>query len=288
MRAAADSTIPLISAVGHETDTTLIDHAADRRAPTPTAAAEMAVPVRLDLLTWLRTQDGYMTRAIEQAVRQRGQRLGDLSRALPRPDSLLDTPRQRLDRLVLQLGPALRHATQHRRGQLDRLSANLTPALDRAVAAKRLALGRASAGLTPARLDTTLRSRHERLAMIASRLDPLRLSDRHAAARARLTDLAARFDRGRAAETRRRHERLASLVRLHDTLGYEATLRRGYAVVRDGDAVLTLKAQAETRPSVEIEFADGRLAVTPTGAGPRGPARRTPQKPPPPDQGSLF
>ena len=58
MRAAADSAIPLISAVGHETDTTLIDHAADHRAPTPTAAAERAVPVRMDLLNWLRTQEG--------------------------------------------------------------------------------------------------------------------------------------------------------------------------------------------------------------------------------------
>ena len=74
VRAAAESAIPLISAVGHETDTTLIDHAADRRAPTPTAAAEMAVPVRLELLAWLETAGGRMSRAITQGVAARRHR----------------------------------------------------------------------------------------------------------------------------------------------------------------------------------------------------------------------
>ncbi|MEQ8365484.1 MAG: exodeoxyribonuclease VII large subunit, partial [Roseicyclus sp.] len=84
VRAAAESAIPVISAVGHETDTTLIDHAADWRAPTPTAAAERAVPVRMDLLGWLRTQDGILTRGMTQAMASRWQRLADLARALPR------------------------------------------------------------------------------------------------------------------------------------------------------------------------------------------------------------
>ncbi len=81
VRAAAESAIPLISAVGHETDTTLIDFASDYRAPTPTAAAERAVPVRMDLLGWLRTQDGILTRGMTQGLARRQQRLADLSRA---------------------------------------------------------------------------------------------------------------------------------------------------------------------------------------------------------------
>ena len=95
VRAAADSAIPLISAVGHETDTTLIDFAADRRAPTPTAAAEMAVPVRLDLLATLDGQGARLSRAVAQGVSQRGQRLRDLARALPRVESLTGPARQR-------------------------------------------------------------------------------------------------------------------------------------------------------------------------------------------------
>ena len=102
-RAAAASRIPLISAVGHETDTTLIDFVSDRRAPTPTAAAELAVPVRLELLAWTESQGARLIRAAQTALRQRSQRLADLSRALPRGDSLLATARQRLDRASDQL-----------------------------------------------------------------------------------------------------------------------------------------------------------------------------------------
>ena len=89
VRAAAESAIPLISAVGHETDTTLIDYASDRRAPTPTAAAEMAVPVRLDLLNWVGDQGARATRAATQAVALRRQRLGDLARGLGAADLIV-------------------------------------------------------------------------------------------------------------------------------------------------------------------------------------------------------
>ena len=96
-RAAAASEIPLISAVGHETDTTLIDFVSDRRAPTPTAAAEMAVPVRLDLMGWVQGQEARLARAAGQGIERRKQRLSDLSRLLPRADALMNDARQRLD-----------------------------------------------------------------------------------------------------------------------------------------------------------------------------------------------
>ena len=92
VRAAAASDIPLISAVGHETDTTLIDFASDRRAPTPTAAAELAVPVRHELIAWLDGQAARITQVMSQTLARRDQRLRDVARALPRVDSLLDAP----------------------------------------------------------------------------------------------------------------------------------------------------------------------------------------------------
>ncbi|MGB1209723.1 MAG: exodeoxyribonuclease VII large subunit, partial [Paracoccaceae bacterium] len=107
-RATAASEIPLISAVGHETDTTLIDFVSDLRAPTPTAAAEHAVPVRAELLAWVQDQDARLTRALTQGLTRRGERLKDLSRALPDADTLVNNAQQRLDRWGEKLDPSLR------------------------------------------------------------------------------------------------------------------------------------------------------------------------------------
>jgi len=150
VRAAAASRIPLISAVGHETDTTLIDHAADLRAPTPTAAAELAVPVRADLLAHVATLGDRLHRAGGGATQQRAQRLKDLARALPRPEALLATPMQRLDRLT------------------DRFAGSLRAMADR----KLLELNRKAAGLRPSSLRARLERGRDRLDQIGPRLAP--------------------------------------------------------------------------------------------------------------------
>jgi exodeoxyribonuclease VII large subunit len=288
VRAAAESVIPLISAVGHETDTTLIDFASDWRAPTPTAAAERAVPVRLDLLNWLRQQEGILTRAMAQGMTSRRQRLADLSRALPRPEALLDSARQRLDLASSGLAPALRHRTALARGRIDGAAARLTPALDRAVSRKRLALGQSAARLSPQALRGLTRQGRRDLDSLIRRLDPTRQSRRLTEGRARLDDLSARLARSAETALATRRDRLAGLARLHQTLGYTETLARGYAVVRAGDTPVTTKSAAETHAALEIEFADGRLGVTPTGATPKPAPKRVAQKPDKPDQGSLF
>lgn len=291
VRAAAESDIPLISAVGHETDTTLIDYASDYRAPTPTGAAEKAVPVRLDMLNWLRQQEGILTRAMTGALITRGQRLTDLGRALPRAEALMEPARQRLDLASLRLAPALVSRTKDARAQLERLSARLDPALDRAVARKRLALGERAAGLTPARLESVARQGRRDLDRLATRLDPQRLAARLGAMEERLATTRARFVQVAQASVTKRREALDGLERLRRTLGYTETLGRGYAVIRAGEAVLTTRADAASLAALEIEFSDGRLGVTPTGATTPAPKKASPKAnntPPKANQGSLF
>ena len=134
VRAAAASAIPLISAVGHETDTTLLDHAADVRAPTPTAAAEMAVPVRADLRAEVRSLDARLGRAAARALSHRRERLAGLARGLRGPRDLLERGVQRLDHCAERLGRGLTVALDAWTQRLSSACGRLGPALLRRLA----------------------------------------------------------------------------------------------------------------------------------------------------------
>jgi len=129
VRAAAASMIPLISAVGHETDITLIDFAADRRAPTPTAAAEIAVPVRAELMITLSNLGSRKLACWRRNVDRARKELRLLARALPALDDLLAVPRQRLDACAGRLPRALRANAQIHHTQLTRAASRLSPRL---------------------------------------------------------------------------------------------------------------------------------------------------------------
>lgn len=129
VRAAAGSDIPLISAVGHETDTTLIDFASDRRAPTPTAAAEMAVPVRMELVSSVASFDERLRRGITRLAREKRQHLDGLGRGLRGPREQLEMARQRFDDLSDRLKHALRVGVAAQRAQMETKFAKLRPAL---------------------------------------------------------------------------------------------------------------------------------------------------------------
>ncbi len=259
-RAAAASDIPLISAVGHETDTTLIDFVSDRRAPTPTAAAELAVPVRMELLAWVDQQSARLSRALSTGVQQRQQRVRDLGRALPQVETLVEGPRQRLDYLGERLPAALRGAAAKKRLQMT--EAALRPGiLTRRLAEDRRRLNGLSLRLMPALERRTQRSRD----VLASASRGLRgevLQDRLARQRERLDGVLRRLSDRASRQQAERQARLEALDRLRETLGYVETLKRGYAVVRGDGNVVTGKAAAEQADELEIEFADGRVTVS--------------------------
>jgi exodeoxyribonuclease VII large subunit len=268
-RAAAASDIPLISAVGHETDTTLIDLAADLRAPTPTAAAELAVPVRLDLLAWLDAQEARLSHALSTGISGRGQRLRDLSRALPRVETLVEAPRQRLDALSEALPAALLNSVQRRKLRLTEVSGILRPSL--------LRRG----------LDQDRRALRD----LSARLKPATLARDVARKRKEIEGLARRFEDASTRQITRWRDRLDALERVRQTVGYEATLRRGYAVVRGDGALVKTKASAQKANVLEIEFADGKLSLGQGPAKPQTEPKLQARKAKPgdaPDQGSLF
>ncbi len=176
-RTVAEGEIPLISAVGHETDTTLIDFVSDRRAPTPTAAAEMATPVLAELKALVSDLSGRMHRCGGRVVEERRSRIEHADRALQRVPDVLRLAEQRFDIVAGRLGAALaRNAAVHER-ELVRVGSRLTPLLlRRPQAAQKDRLDATSARLEPAlgrRLER-LSERLESLGKLYASVDPER------------------------------------------------------------------------------------------------------------------
>ena len=276
VRAAAESAIPLISAVGHETDTTLIDFAADWRAPTPTAAAERAVPVRADLvgqvLDLARRQHRALSRRLEAARND----VRALARALPQPARLLEMQRQRLDLADGRLQALRARLVTDRRTRLAGM-------------AGRLEACRPQSRLIRARKDA------EGLAARLHRLRGHRLREAHRA----LQPAALRLPRAFAADVARRRQKLDSAGRLLTSLSHEGVLQRGFALALDGDGhplhsaeaaraagrfTLVFQHDARLRVAVEVDAVPATrktaAAPLPKSARTSAPARR--------GQGELF
>ena len=288
VRAASLCPIPLISAVGHETDHTLIDLAADRRAPTPTAAAEMAVPSRVELAALLQRDGTRLTQGLLRLVGEQRVQLGRAERGLPDLPALLGGARQRLDDRSERLKLALPNLLAARRSALVRAeraipdapalvrSAQLTLA-DRAhrlrialpslVRERRAALDRVERAMPGA--PALLAPRHH--ALLRVQLDP---ALRHAIARhrQRASPALARLSPAMLASgLRQARARLLSSAAHLDSVSYQRVLERGFALVADAAGHPVTRAAA-VRPGtrLHIAFADGAVAATADAKGRAG------------------
>ncbi|MGE4278995.1 MAG: exodeoxyribonuclease VII large subunit [Magnetospirillum sp.] len=243
VRAAAASDIPLISAVGHETDTTLIDFASDLRAPTPTAAAEMAVPVRAELVATIADCTARLVGAMARGLEDRRIRVQHLSRALPNPHRVIDDARLKLDDRTERLGLALPNLLHRRKADLDKISGQLRHPRE-LLAAKSHQLDNLSTRLGHA-LKSTIQAEKSRQDRLALKLE--QVGQRLAPAITRLLTEQAR--------------RLESSAKLLESYSYKNVLDRGFAVIRDGDGKLVSAADAQTGATWSVEFKDGKTDV---------------------------
>jgi exodeoxyribonuclease VII large subunit len=299
VRAAAKSAIPVIAAVGHETDWTLIDHVSDRRAPTPTAAAEFAVPIKAELVAMLADRDARLRGAVRRLYDRRRSDLRALARALPSGVTLIEGPRQRLDRAAEALIVRVRGARDARALRL----AGLAPTLARHSPRAHFAgLNERVRGLSGrlARLGLILFERPTRgleSARQGLRREGARLGRRRAERSEDLDRIATRLSRAYSAGVESRRSRLAALWRQAGSVSYRGVLTRGFALVRDA-AGRPLRRAAEIGEGwrIAIEFADGAVSAVAAGEG----TAELPRPQPPPrsrrarsgaddgTQGSLF
>jgi len=293
VRAAAASDIPLISAVGHETDWTLIDHAADLRAPTPTAAAEFAVPVRAELEMRLAELALRQRRAMGRFLAGRAERLAASARGLPRPVELFAVPRQQLDHAGTRLARSLAVMAASKRQQLAGIAGRLPRPVE-LIARPRQQLGHVGSRLARS-LAVMTHSKRQQLTGVAGRLSISTLTRRLARDRDRLGEIDRRGARAIAHLLATHRQKLTGLGKLFGSLGHKSVLARGFALVRDATgAILATAKSAATAEHLRITFQDGDIAATTISAP--DPVRRgrsagksaRKSKKPRPDQGTLF
>jgi exodeoxyribonuclease VII large subunit len=292
VRAAAASMIPLISAVGHETDWTLIDHAADWRAPTPTAAAERAVPIKAELEAALADFGARLRGGISRLGERRRNDLRSMARGLKTLDTLLAMPRRQFDEAGSRLDRSLAVHVQLAGDRFARTGSRLSViALDRLLQANQDRFSKIGSRNQKALL-ASLRSRRERLASLGRQVRPAPLEQRLALSRQSLNRLSPQLTNRMALRLSASREQISRNERLLKSLSYQGVLDRGYAVIRDTRNI-PLAGISKVKPGagLAIEMSDGQLQVVAAGLSSAAPAalkKQSAKTVAKKDQGTLF
>ncbi len=260
-RAAAASKIPVISAVGHETDTTLIDFVADRRAPTPTAAAEMASPVHRELRSELLNKERRLIDANGRIIENAHSALRAAVRGLGRPEDVLGSNTQKLDRASDRLLSGIRARLQKVEQGFAHANARFGPSvLSSGFQERENRLSRATVSMRTAS-HRTLERRLDRLGGL--RLNRATLETQLSSQSNRLQITRERFANVARQDVKRNQVKLDGLAKLLSSLSHRSVLARGFALVHDdaGALVRSVKTLKNGQPGA-VEFADGKVDVT--------------------------
>lgn len=297
VRATAASKVPLISAVGHETDTTLIDYASDFRAPTPTGAAEKAVPVRAELQALIEELSGRHQASVLRYLERKSDRFSSLVVRLPKSQNLLGKQEQTLDFLEKGLRTALASNFQNQLSKFRSARAGLRPMLlKQDLSAKSRSLMEIWRSI-PRQISHHLAQKRLGFENMARRIvvvNPVRdLSQKSLA----LEGLSRRLIDSTAHRVNAYDAKLQSVGTLLETLSYSRTLERGYALVRDEKGEVVKKAKGLNEGQIlDIQFTDKAVSAkidaptAPLKANPsKGKAKTSePQKSKASKQGDLF